>query len=44
MLITPRPGADRKNIRQVLSGVQTTAMNLQRPYENAFEGLLAYLD
>lgn len=44
MLITPRPGADRKNIRQALSGVHTSAMNLQRPYESAFEGLLAYLE
>lgn len=44
MLITPRPGADRKNIRQALSGVHTTAMNLQRPYGSAFEGLLAYLE
>ncbi|MEJ8639032.1 PIN domain-containing protein [Streptomyces sp. MS2.AVA.5] len=44
MLITPRPGADRTNIRQVLSGVHTTAMNLQRPYDSAFEGLLAYLE
>ncbi|MDT0449959.1 PIN domain-containing protein [Streptomyces hesseae] len=44
MLITPRPGADRKNIRQALTGVHTTAMNLQRPYGSAFEGLLAYLE
>ncbi|MEV5235255.1 PIN domain-containing protein [Streptomyces pseudogriseolus] len=44
MLITPRPGADRKNIRQALSGVHTTAMNLQRPYSSAFEGLLTYLE
>lgn len=44
MLITPRRGADRKNIRQVLSGVHITAMNLQQPYGNAFEGLLAYLE
>ncbi|MFI2351001.1 hypothetical protein ACH492_29065 [Streptomyces sp. NPDC019443] len=44
MLITPRPGADRKNIRQALSGVHTTAMNLQRPYGSAFEGLLTYLE
>ncbi|MFJ9344736.1 PIN domain-containing protein [Streptomyces sp. NPDC101733] len=44
MLITPRRGADRKNIRQVLSGVHATAMNLQRPYGTAFEGLLTYLE
>ncbi|MFE4415794.1 PIN domain-containing protein [Streptomyces sp. NPDC056821] len=44
MLITPRPGTDRKNIRQALSGVHTTAMNLQRPYGSAFEGLLTYLE
>ena len=44
MLITPRPGADRKNIRQVLGGVHTAAMNLQKPYDSAFEGLLAYLE
>lgn len=44
MLITPRPGADRKNIRQVLSGVHVKAMNLQRTYGNAFERLLAYLE
>ncbi|MFI8456905.1 PIN domain-containing protein [Kitasatospora sp. NPDC085464] len=44
MLITPRPGANRQNIRQALSGVHTAAMNLQRPYDNAFEGLLAYLE
>ncbi|MFH9889331.1 PIN domain-containing protein [Streptomyces luteogriseus] len=44
MLITPRPGADRKNIRQALGGVHTTAMNLQRPYDSAFEGLLTYLE
>ncbi|MGA4902617.1 hypothetical protein ACPCAJ_33540 [Streptomyces griseoincarnatus] len=44
MLITPRPGAERKNIRQVLSGVHSTAMNLQRPYLTAFEGLWTYLE
>ncbi|MFB9836703.1 PIN domain-containing protein [Actinoallomurus acaciae] len=44
MLITPRPGAGRKNIRQALNGVHTTAMNLQRPYGSAFEGLLTYLE
>lgn len=44
MLITPRRGVDRKNIRHVLSGVHTTAMNLQRPYGSAFEGLLTYLE
>ncbi|GGV45468.1 hypothetical protein GCM10010293_53520 [Streptomyces griseoflavus] len=44
MLITPRPGADRKNIRQALRGVHTEAMNLQRPYSSAFEGLLTYLE
>ncbi|MFE7564190.1 PIN domain-containing protein [Kitasatospora sp. NPDC057500] len=44
MLITPRPGADRQNIRQILSGVHTSAMNLQRPYGSALEGLLTYLE
>ncbi|WP_333739900.1 nucleic acid-binding protein [Streptomyces sp. IBSBF 2806] len=44
MLISPRRGADRINIRKVLSGVHTTAQNLQRSYGNAFEGLLAYLE
>lgn len=44
MLITPRPGADRKNIRQVLGGVHTAALNLQKPYDSAFDGLLAYLE
>ncbi|WP_329404381.1 PIN domain-containing protein [Streptomyces melanogenes] len=44
MLITPRPGADRKNVRQVLRGVHTAATNLQRPYDSAFEGLLTYLE
>ncbi|CBG71177.1 hypothetical protein SCAB_41041 [Streptomyces scabiei 87.22] len=44
MLITPRPGADRKNIRQALSGVHTTALNLQKPYGNAFAALLEYLE
>jgi hypothetical protein len=44
MLITPRPGADRKNIREVLSGVHIAAMNLQKPYDSAYEALLAYLE
>ncbi|MFF8265667.1 PIN domain-containing protein [Streptomyces virginiae] len=45
MLISPRPGADRTNIRQALSGVHITAMNLQQQsYGNAFAGLLAYLE
>ncbi|MDX2544160.1 hypothetical protein ACOT81_21310 [Streptomyces sp. WI04-05B] len=44
MLISPRPGTDRKNIRQALSGVHATAMNLRRPYGSAFEGLLTYLE
>ncbi|WSQ14003.1 hypothetical protein OG604_43160 [Streptomyces sp. NBC_01231] len=44
MLITPRPGADRRNIRQALNSVHNTATNLQRSYGSAFEGLLAYLN
>ncbi|MER6563447.1 PIN domain-containing protein [Streptomyces sp. NPDC001027] len=44
MLISPRRGADRINIRKVLSDVHTTAQNLQRSYGNAFEGLLTYLE
>ncbi|MDX2999207.1 PIN domain-containing protein [Streptomyces scabiei] len=44
MLITPRPGADRKNIRQVLGGVHVAAMNLQKPYDSAYDALLAYLE
>ncbi|WP_062642128.1 PIN domain-containing protein [Streptomyces maremycinicus] len=44
MLISPRPGADRLNIRKVLGGVHTTAQNLQGHYDNAFEGLMAYLE
>lgn len=44
MLITPRPGADRKNIRQVLSTVHTTVLNLQQPYSNAAARLLRYLE
>ncbi|MFF3706765.1 PIN domain-containing protein [Streptomyces phaeochromogenes] len=44
MLISPRRGAVRKNVRQVLSGIHTTAKNLQKPYGSAFEGLLAYLE
>ncbi|MEV0990942.1 hypothetical protein [Streptomyces sp. NPDC049949] len=44
MLITPRPGADPKTIRQTLSSVHLTAMNLQRSYGTAFAGLLTYLE
>lgn len=44
MLISPRPGADRLNIRKVLGGVHATAQNLQGHYDNAFEGLMAYLE
>ncbi|MEV8606092.1 PIN domain-containing protein [Streptomyces griseoviridis] len=44
MLISPRPGADRRNIRQTLNSVHAAAKNLQRPYDSAFEGLLTYLE
>ncbi|MEW2553684.1 PIN domain-containing protein [Streptomyces zhihengii] len=45
MLITPRPGVDRKDIRKALSGVHTAATNLQgRRYDSAFQALLAYLE
>lgn len=44
MLITPRPGADRNNIRQALNGVHTSATNLQQRSDSAFEGLLRYLE
>jgi hypothetical protein len=44
MLITPRPGADRENIRQALSSVHTSATNLQGSHGNAFSRLLKYLE
>ncbi|MFE2528753.1 PIN domain-containing protein [Streptomyces sp. NPDC059382] len=44
MLITPRRGVDRRDIRETLNRVHITAMNLQRPYGSAFEGLLTYLN
>ena len=44
MLITPRPGADRKNIRERLRDVHTAAFNLQGHHGSAFEELLAYLE
>ncbi|MFF4960190.1 PIN domain-containing protein [Streptomyces sp. NPDC001222] len=44
MLITPRPGADRRNIRHVLQEVRREAENLRRPFGSAIEYLLAYLE
>jgi hypothetical protein len=44
MLITPRPGADRKNIRERLRDVHTAAFNLQGFHGTAFQELLAYLE
>uniref|UniRef100_UPI003F49138D PIN domain-containing protein n=1 Tax=Streptomyces achromogenes TaxID=67255 RepID=UPI003F49138D len=44
MLITPRPGADRRNIRKVLRDVQFKAMALRGPTAgDAFHRLLKYL-
>ena len=43
MLITPRPGAHRDNIRKVLTGVHTAATNLPGSSESAFSSLLKYL-
>ncbi|MFF3878015.1 PIN domain-containing protein [Streptomyces sp. NPDC001978] len=44
MLITPRPGADRRNIRRVLQEVRFKAESLRGPSESAFERLLRYLE
>lgn len=45
MLITPRPGAHRDNLRQALGSVHTSASNLDgRTYDNAYKRLLAYLN
>ncbi|MFI7406038.1 PIN domain-containing protein [Streptomyces sp. NPDC049541] len=44
MLITPRLGADRKNIRNVLRETRVKAENLRGPSGSAFEGLLRYLE
>ncbi|MFC7261496.1 PIN domain-containing protein [Streptomyces lutosisoli] len=44
MLITPRPGADRKNIRNVLRETRMKAENLRGPSGSAFESLLRYLE
>ena len=44
MLITPRPGADRKKIRQALSNIHASAESLRRSYASPFEGLLTYLE
>jgi hypothetical protein len=44
MLITPRPGANRGNVRQTLSDVHITALNLQGAHDSAFERLLRYLE
>jgi hypothetical protein len=45
MLITPRPGADRRNIRKVLNDVRFKAMALRGPAAgSAFSRLLKYLE
>ncbi|MFF7764291.1 PIN domain-containing protein [Streptomyces griseorubiginosus] len=44
MLITPRPGADRKNIHNVLRETRTKAENLRGPSSTAFASLLHYLE
>ncbi|MFJ2477202.1 PIN domain-containing protein [Streptomyces sp. NPDC087659] len=45
MLITPRPGADRRNIREALRKAQSTATGLQSAGpETAFSRLLRYLN
>ncbi|MFF9287481.1 PIN domain-containing protein [Streptomyces griseosporeus] len=45
MLITPRPGAHRNNLRQALASVHTSALNLQgRTYTIAYKRLLDYLE
>ncbi|MDX3175307.1 PIN domain-containing protein [Streptomyces scabiei] len=43
MLITPRPGAHHDNLRKALSSVHTAAKNLPGSADNAFAGLLKYL-
>jgi hypothetical protein len=43
MLITPLPGSHHDNIRQVLTGVHTAAMNLSGGSHSAFGSLLKYL-
>ncbi|MFJ2007913.1 PIN domain-containing protein [Streptomyces chartreusis] len=44
MLITPRPGADRRNLRNVLRETRVKAENLRGPSGSAFESLLRYLE
>jgi hypothetical protein len=44
MLITPRPGADRTNIRNMLRETGMKAANLRGPSSSAFESLLRYLE
>lgn len=44
MLITPRPGADRKYIRRLLAKAHTNALNLRLPEANAYKRLLRYLN
>ncbi|BDM74828.1 hypothetical protein HEK616_83150 (plasmid) [Streptomyces nigrescens] len=45
MLITPMPGADRRNIREALNNAHNTASNLQGAGpETAFSRLLRYLN
>jgi hypothetical protein len=45
MLITPRPGADRRNIRDALSKARNAADNLRGPaQQTAFSYLLRYLN
>lgn len=44
MLITPRPGADRKYIRRLLAEAHTNALNLRLPEANAYKRLLRYLN
>ncbi|MEX1659969.1 PIN domain-containing protein [Streptomyces pseudovenezuelae] len=44
MLITPRTGANRENLRKALSDIRTKAANLQSGHGPAFAHLLAYLE
>jgi hypothetical protein len=44
MLITPRPGTDRNNIRKVLQEIRFKAEDLRGPGQNAHERLLRYLE
>ncbi|MEU0390511.1 hypothetical protein [Streptomyces chartreusis] len=44
MLITPRPGADRRNLRNVLRETRVQAENLRGPSGSAFDSLLRYLE